>query len=199
MVTPTIIKDEIVAMMAKIEDDRVVGLYPKIKDVPFPDDAPDMHWVDVTDLPDVAVGWTLNEDGSFVPPPPPSLEERRRTLLDAVRWERRRRIDGGFEFEGKHYSTDLRGQSDINFAGTQLLYDAKSIVFLPTIEGEVSELNADSFIEFMSALIEYRDNIHRTAAEHKRDIKASDHPENYDFRSGWPHSLIDDEDEYEAK
>ena len=197
--TPTIIKDEIVAMMAKIEDDRVVGLYPKIKDVPFPDDAPDMHWVDVTDLPDVAVGWILEEDGGFAPPAPPSLDERREELLDAVRVERRRRLDAGIEFDGKHYATDLRGQSNINFAGLQLLFDANAAVFLSTVEGEIVELNSDSFIGLMAALVEYRAALERAAEEHKRDIRASDQPEHYDFRSGWPPSLLDDEDEYEAK
>jgi hypothetical protein len=199
MEIPTLIKDEIVAMMAKIEDDHVVGLYPKIKDVPFPDDAPDMRWIDVTDLPDVAVGWVVNEDGSFAEPPPPSLDERRARLLDGVRVERRRRIDAGIEFNGNRYSTDLRGQSDITFAAAQLLIDPEAPIFLSSIEGEVSEFDGDSFRELMKLLVEYRESIQRAAEQHKRDIKDSDQPENYDVRSGWPPSLLDDEDEYEAK
>jgi Domain of unknown function (DUF4376) len=193
------IEDEIIAMMAKIEDDHVVGIYPKIKDVPFPDDAPDMHWVDVTDLPEVAVGWVMKEDGSFTEPPPPSLDERRESLLDAVRVERRRRLDAGIEFNGNRYATDLRGQSNINFAAAQLLFNPEAPIFLSTIEGVVSEFDDAAFRELMKVLIEYRESIQRAAEEHKRDIEASDQPENYDFRSGWPPSLLDDEDEYEAK
>ena len=149
-----------------------------------------------------AIGW-LWDGETLTPPPPGPLAERQVAAWERIKQERDRRKFAGVKVGADwfHCDTDSRGQWErmVNRVNAQELADSTGYTIggqpVPwkTMTGSFVILTAGKIravvdaVELQEAMIFGRAEAHRVAME------ASATPENYDFSTGWPASIEDEQ------
>ncbi len=147
----------------------------------------------------VEVGWLYDGVEFIAPAPAPTIEQRREARWEAVKSERKSRVNGGVLVAGHWYHTDvdsrvqhmrLDGKAAALLAaggtGADVLQVAGQPIAWKTLANDLVPMTAALAVAIVEA-IEVLDALAFARAETLRaQIEASEDPESIDITSGWP-------------